>query len=247
MAIRNYDDATFSVRQDLAPAHDRFFEQLAQPGNWWNGSERVAIAREIRQAKDCRRCATRKKALSPYGQDGEHDAATALPPNVIDAIHRITTDPGRLTRQWYESVIDDRFTPERYVEMLGILVALVSIDSFCIAIGVPLRELPEPYSGDPDHYRPRTAVVDQNAWVPMIPADGNVGAEADLWQKGRTGHVIQAMSLIPNAVRTLFDLMAVHYLPIDRASDMTQRMDNLDRPQMELIAGRISALNQCYY
>ena len=241
-----YSDAPFPVRQDIPRSHARFFAALARPGAWWTGAERVAIAEEVRQAGQCALCATRKAALSPYGIEGTHDAVTDLPANAIEAIHRITTDPGRLTRRWHASVVDDALTIDHYVELLGILVALVSIDSFCLAIGVPPRALPPPVAGEPSGYRPASAVM-QDAWVPMIPADGNVGAEADLWQRGRTGNVVRAMSLVPDAVRTLCDLSDSHYLPMDAIADPSARTDHLDRQQIELLAGRISALNQCYY
>jgi hypothetical protein len=87
----------------------------------------------------------------------------------------------------------------------------------------------------------------EDAWVPMIPEHNNGGAEADLWAQGRSGNVIRAMSLVPDEVRTLSDLSAAHYLPNHRVADPVARGEHLDRQQMELIAGRVSALNQCYY
>ena len=84
--------------------------------------------------------------------------------------------------------------------------------------------------------------------MPMIPADGNTGAEADLWATGRTGNVIRAMSVAPDEVRTLNDLGGVHYLPHGSLMDPSAKLDRaLTRPQIELIAGRVSALNQCFY
>ena len=87
----------------------------------------------------------------------------------------------------------------------------------------------------------------EEAWVPMIPDDANHGAEADLWPIGRTGNVIRAMSLVPDEVRTLGDLGAAHYLPNVMVRDPSACPAHLDRPQTELIAARVSALNQCFY
>ena len=56
------------------------------------------------------------------------------------------------------------------------------------------------------------------------------------------------MSLVPDAVRTLNDLSSVHNLAnrnVRRAG--VDRGGALSRSQMELLAGRVSALNRCYY
>ena len=55
------------------------------------------------------------------------------------------------------------------------------------------------------------------------------------------------MSLVPDEVRTLCDLGAVHYLPNDRVLDPTASQGGLTRPQIELIAAKVSALNDCFY
>ncbi len=136
---------------------------------------------------------------------------------------------------------------EQYVEIIGTLVAMVSIDSFCRGIGVPLNPLPEPQPGDPTHYRPPGARREAAAWVPMISSEHATGAEADLYGGKPTGNVIRAMSLAPDEVRTLQDLGSVHYLPTGQVRDPGAASGTLDRMQMELIAGRVSALRQCFY
>lgn len=242
----SYRTSPFPVPERFTTAHRRFWERLASPGAWWNGAERVAIAREVRQAATCALCAARLSALSPNAATGSHETVSDLPAAAIEAVHRITTDPGRLTRSWFESLVHEGLSAEAYVELLGTVVAVFSIDEFCRGLGVPLHSLPTPRSGSPSGYRPASARLD-DAWVPMIPASDNTEAESDLWQQGRTGNVIRAMSLVPDEVRTLADLSAAHYLPNHEVADPAARGEHLDRQQMELIAGRVSALNQCFY
>ena len=74
----------------------------------------------------------------------------------------------------------------------------------------------------------------------------NTGDESDLWGHF-SGNVIRAMSLVPDAVRSLQELSAAHYLALKDVRDPNARMPALERPQVELIAGRISALNECFY
>ena len=127
---------------------------------------------------------------------------------------------------------------------------MVSIDSFADAIGVERRVLPvaDESATDMSGYNAATAVVTDQAWVPMVPEINEGTPEADLWPSGLTGNVIRAMSLVPDEVRTLKDLSAAHYLPNELVrSAGVDAGRSLHRSQMELVAGRVSALNACYY
>ncbi len=247
MADLSYVTASVMVREDLLAAHRRAWQRLARAGNWWTGAERVAIAAEVRNAWRCPLCQARKAALSPYTIAGTHDRVSTLSESAVDVIHRVVTDPGRLTRAWFEKTLAaGEISDGQYVEIIDVVVTVVSIDSFCRGIGVPLHPLPEPEPGEPSHYRPATAQPEA-AWVPMIPVQGATGAEADLWNpRGWVGNVIRALSLVPDAVRQLMDLNTAHYVPRDRLMDFTWGR-SLSRAQMELIAGRVSALRGCFY
>ena len=95
----DYSSSPYPVRGDIAAAHRAYWRTLARPGSWWTGVERVAIAAESRNAPLCRLCAARKAALTPAGIAGEHAGKHDLPDVAVDAIHRIVTDPGRMTEQ----------------------------------------------------------------------------------------------------------------------------------------------------
>jgi hypothetical protein len=235
------------VRLDLVLAHRRAWERIATPGTWWDGRERVAIAAEARAADDCAFCRRRREALSPFSERGEHDevSGAVLPAAAIDAVHRIVTDATRLTSSWVDGLASEGVPVTHYVELLSVVVSIRSIDAFHRAMGVGLEPLPEPCSGEPSHERPAAAIKDE-AWVPMLPAGRPSGDEADLWA-AQTGNVIRAMSLVPEAVRWLKDLSGAHYLDDKAIVDFTRGRGPLSRAQTELIAGRVSALNECFY
>lgn len=243
----SYVTASIPVREDLPATHRRAWQRLAQAGNWWTGAEHVAIAAEVRNAWQCPLCKLRKAVLSPYTIEGTHDSVSKLPKTAIDVIHRVVTDPGRLTQSWFQKTMaSGEITDAQYVEIIDVVVTVVSIDSFCRGIGVPLHPLPEPEAGEPSCYRPATAQL-KEAWVPMIPVEGATDAETGLWNPtGRVGNVIRALSVVPDAVRQLMDLSNAHYVPRDRLMDFTWER-SLSRAQMELIAGRVSALRGCFY
>jgi hypothetical protein len=242
----SYSTTLVPVRDDFAAAHTRFWKRLASPGAWWTGPERVAMAAEVRQARHCALCRARREALTPAAVEGQHDHCGALPDAAVEVIHRVVTDSGRLSQKWYKDTLAAGLSAEQYVEIIGTLVAMVSIDSFCRGIGVPLHPLPEPQPGAPSYYRPPGA-VQEDAWVPMIPVDRAIGAEADLYGGQAVGNVVRAMSLVPDEVRTLCDLSTAHYLPMGQVRDPSASVGALNRMQMELIAGRVSALRQCFY
>ncbi len=236
------------VRQDLVEAHRRAWRHVAAPGTWLTGAERVAVAEETRRARRCALCAERKEALSPAAVQGEHDHAGALPAPMVDEVHRVTTDPARLTRAWRDSLRAEGHSDEAYVEALGVTVLVISIDEVHHAMGFPVEPRPGPAPGEPSRYRPR-GLVEGEAWVPMLDpkqADQRDREVVAVGPGGRSANVIRALSLVPEQVRAWKDLSAAQYLSSERMMGFeTGRV--LDRSQMELVAGRVSSLNECFY
>jgi hypothetical protein len=241
----SYEASPVPVREDLTASQRRAWKRLAEPGAWWTGAERVAIAAEARNARSCRLCRERQTALSASAISGEHEGLGSLSGAAVDSIHRITTDHGRLSKVWFEQNRAAGIEAGPYVEIVGIVTTVVSIDSFCRGLGLPPHPLPTPVAGEPSRYRPAGATTG-NAWVPTITFLRARGAEADLYDGRPTGNVMTALSLVPDEVRTLKDLSATHYLSPEKMIDLGAGR-SLDRAQMELIAARVSVLNECFY
>jgi hypothetical protein len=204
------------------------------------------MAAEVRQAPRCSLCRKRKGALSPQAVEGPHDDPGALPELVVEVIHRLVTDPARLSRSWFEGVVARGLGDAEYVEIVGVATSVLSIDAFHDALGVHLEPLPTPQPGEPSRRRPPGAAL-EGAWVPMLRPDRLTGEDRDLYGGRRTpGNVIRAMSLVPAEVRGLQDLAAAQYLSLEEMAQL-DRGRTLDRAQIELVAGRVSALNECFY
>ena len=243
----NYNDSRYPIRQDLADAYSQYWQKLARPGNWFSGAQRVAIAQEVRHALNCPFCAQRKQALSPYTQTGEHLCGEVLDAGAVDMVHRVITDQSRIT----DAFIHDRdahgLSEEQYVELVGIAVTVLSIDEFNRALGIALEPLPEPLAGEPDHYRP-PGTERGTGYVAMLGTGATTGKEADLWAEGRSVNVLRALSLVPDAVRSWRAISDVQYLSLKNMMDFggdTGRAIN--RMQVELVAGRVSSINECFY
>ena len=248
MALFNYSGSPYPIRDDLPSAYQRYWDTLAKPGSSWTGAQRVAIAQEVRNATQCSYCQERKQALSPYNFPGEHEHSHALPERAVDAVHRIITDQSRITQQWIDDNIEHGLSEEQFVELLGVTVTVFSIDEFNRALGLPLESLPEPQPGDPDHYRPALAERG-TGYVAMLPLNGDFGErEANLWPPGRGANVLRALSLVPDAVRGWFGVAAAQYLALPAMMQFTGDLGrSIDRMQMELVAGRVSSYNECFY
>ena len=248
MGAISYRCADYPVRSEFDECHNRFWDRLASPGSWLTAAQKVAVAKELRHAHDCDLCQARKAALSPYQVPGDHNIKSAdLTETMVEVVHRIVTDPARLTRKWYEDLISAGLTAEIYVEILGTLVHTLVIDEFCRGLGMPLNDLPVPQPGEATGYRPENAISGHGAWVPVLPPVVEEGPEADLWQRG--ANVARAMSLVPDEVRTLMDTIACHYIPYESViGDWTICPNGgLNRIQMEVIAARVSSHNECFY
>ncbi len=243
----SYDHLPWPVREEVAQAHRRQWARLAEPGTWLTGAERVAVAAEARHALSCELCRARKAALSPFAVDGEHDSLGQLPAVMVEQIHRIRTDPGRLSRAWYDGVIAEGVRPERYVETVGVVVHTVAVDTFCRGLGIELWPLPDPVDGAPSRLRP--PAEPDIAWVPTLNPADVAGTEWDNFYGGRpaAAHIHQAMSLVPAEVRGFFDLATVQYLSSREMRDFDNEFRAISHDQIELVAGRVSALNQCVY
>ncbi len=243
----SFDYGPLPVREQVVSAHRDYWRALASPGTWFNGAERVAIAAEVRNALICPFCAERKAALSPYAVQGEHQTSSNLPPAVVDAVHRVITDQSRITQAYIDDNAAGGLSEERYVELVGIAVTVLSIDEFNRALGLPPEPLPEPQPGEPSQYRPQQALRG-TGYVAMIPPEGATGAESDLWQPHRTANVLRALSLVPNAVREWMAVGAQQYLSFEEMMLFdTIPGRTLNRMQIELVAGRVSSHNECLY
>jgi hypothetical protein len=241
-----YAAAGVPVRDDLEAAHRFLWEHLRAPGTWWTGAQRLAIAAETRRAQACALCRDRKAALSPNGVAGTHGGSGELSPTIVEAIHRIRTDPARLSRAWFDGVRAGGLGVAEYVELVGVVAMTTGIDFFARALGVDPFSFPEPLPGEPTRYLPPGAAR-ESAWVPLVAVKRATGAEADLYDRsGFVPNIVRALSLVPAEVRALQRVTASHYVPAGQIANLTLH-HTLDRMQMELLASRVSALNQCFY
>ncbi len=241
-----FDPRKLPVREALARECARAWERLASPGTWWNAAERLAIAAEARNAHACPLCRRRKDALSPYTVDGAHDSLGALSAPMVEIVHRVVTDAGRLTKKWLYTMLEEGVTEEQYVEAIGVIAVISALDTFDLALGLPQRVLPAPRPGAPSRHRPAGARRDL-AWVHTVAPEMLAPGDPDPYTVHGVKNIHRALSLVPQEVINFFDLDVELYLKDHEIRDFTREFRALTHAQMELLAGRVSALNACYY
>ena len=215
-------------------SHRVALEEIAGPGTWLDGETRNQVLLESRHASNCILCQNRSKALSPYAIKGSHDSVSDLPAGYIEVIHRISHDSGRLTQSWFNQVTED-LSAEAYIEILGIVACGVIIDTFATGTGQPLPAPQEHRNGAPTRVS-NPNVIDKGAWLPIL----DVSLEPSDTGLPSTPNIARAMGLVPSAIDLFFKVMRNHYRLVNLAFD-------LSRSQTEMLAARVSSLNQCFY
>lgn len=245
MSAYSKEHSAFEVRSDLATAHHKAWSRLGEPGTWLDAQTRIAIAAEVRRSQTCALCERTKVAVSPYAVTGTHDAGDELPAPWIDIVHRIVADPGRLTKGWFDRTVGTDISEPEYVELVAIVAQVTAIDTFARAIGSQPWPLPDAVSGTPSQYRPDRAEL-RTAWVRTLAWDDHGPNEADFFD-GPTGNIRTALTLVPDEARSFWNIVFNQYLPIPAMRDWDNEYRAVTHAQIELLAGRVSALNQCTY
>lgn len=152
-----------------------------------------------------------------------------LDPVTTRAVRAVAARPANIRRRWVSDLVEDELDHARYVELVAVVSRAVAIDTLLEALGLEVEPLPEPSGGEP------SGDVDQRArlgkaWVPMV---------------GGTS-ITQALSLVPAENAELERLHGPLYLSFEEMSNPAIHK-GLSRPQMELVAARTSAHNECFY
>lgn len=214
-----------AVRGGVVESQDRVWEAIGRPGSWWSGLERVEIATQARAARLAR-------VDPPWLRKNLPDPGGRLPEIAVELIRTIAADASKIDRTWAEARVT-QLGDAAYVELAAVTVLVCAIDTFADALGVDCEPLPIPAEGDPDHER-NEAVADEGAFVPMqVP-----------WQGPNVG---RALSLVPSQNSLFMGLVLQMYGGPGLFTEMVWEGTPLSRPQSELLAARVSAVNECFY
>ena len=206
-------------------------DSLRATGDWLTGEQRSEAWRHVRDADTNELDAARRSAVSPFAIADRHDATPLLPAAAIEVAHRVASDPGRLTHTWADQQIAE-LGEEIYTELVGVTAIASVIDRFHDAMGDRRPDIASGSVEAPECGRPAD-VGDVGAWVAQTLGD-------------TTANVSRTLSLVPRTNEPWRQLVTTHY---SRGQEfMNQVWDRpLSRPQVELVASRTTAWNECFY
>jgi hypothetical protein len=121
------------------------------------------------------------------------------------------------------------------VEIVGIVVSVLPPVAFARAAGLPLPALPAGVPGAPTGREAAELAPATLNWVP-------VAAPAD-----QVASVVQALSALPDEWDNLWQLAEAQYMSDRQMDDPLWNRGTLSRPQMELVAARLSLIRECFF
>ncbi|MDF1595442.1 MAG: hypothetical protein P1T08_05015 [Acidimicrobiia bacterium] len=156
-------------------------------------------------------------------------ATDVIPASAGAAARTVYADITATSRDWVDNLIQDGLGIPAFIEIIGIVSRLAAVDEFSRALGQSVEPLPDPLPGDPS-FEPAPPARPGRSWLPTAgPAS-----------------ITQSLSLVPAESAAQEDLHGPLYLTYEQMGDLRFRRE-LTRPQMELVAARVSAVNECFY
>jgi alkylhydroperoxidase family enzyme len=210
----DFGDAPVPIRDDLTTAFRVVWDRLANAGTWWTGAERVAIAAAGRAAYE--------DQPTPQG--------LLLGRPALEAAELLGKRPAAVTEELIETWASQGLDANRYVELIGVVAQVTTVDTFHRAMGLELEPFPEPVPGEPSQELPASPARKTRAWVPMVGPPT----------------IPTSLSAVPAEMAALEALHGPAYLSYEEMADPAIQK-GLSRAQIELVAARTSAINECFF
>ncbi|MCG8448703.1 MAG: hypothetical protein MI725_03860 [Pirellulales bacterium] len=237
-----YQDTGLPVPETIATLHEDELLTFARPGTWGTAAQRTAIVAQARKA----RCEA--GIQESVGDEALADSED-LPPSARRVASAVALGAMDVDRGFCEQARAEGLQEGAYVEIVGLAARQSHLDVFARGLGVPARQLLEPIEdGTPAMERPAAAHNEGffTACLPNYPEGGELARE--LFGTEPTGNIIRSLSLVPEEARRLITVMNQEYFTNETMFQLTySSLEDLDRLQLELVAAKVSALNQCFY
>ena len=200
---------------------------IAQTGGFWTGAERTALANAARAAQP--RDLTSRPALADLSLDGASGIVDS--PFTVEVATKVAVEAEQITSTWASAAIEG-LGVGRYVELVSVVATVIALDRFRAGLSLDPLPLATPVAGEPAQV--------------LAEGLGDAGAHVPMLLDYRGPNVGRAMSAVPEALMLFFPLVSTFYSENDFES-LEWQGRALSRPQIELVASRTSALNQCFY
>jgi alkylhydroperoxidase family enzyme len=153
-----------------------------------------------------------------------------LGPPAREAAALLGKEPAAVTENLIAAWETQGLDANRYVELIAVVAQVTTVDTFHRALSLALEPLPAPQPGEPSRETPRTLARKTRAWVPMVGPPT----------------IPTSLSAVPAEMAALEALHGPAYLKYEEMGDPAIQK-GLSRAQMELVAARTSAINECFF
>ena len=218
----NWGPQAAYVRQDIVHAHRQTWKAIASAGSFWSDVDRLEIAKQARAARS-------QRSDLPFNRSYPD---SRLNRDTLETVRKVAADAGKIDRLWANKQIAS-IGNGPYAELVSIVASVSAVDAFSEALGRPREMLPSPTGGSRSGVKSDNA-VDIGGYLPMV----------DPWEGP---NVSRALSLVP-AANELF-MQNVSSMYVGRGGGFNDMVWDgpLSRPQAELLAARVSSVNECFY
>ena len=210
------------VRHDIVHAHRQTWKAIASAGSFWSDVDRLEIAKQARAARS-------QRSDLPFNRSYPD---SRLNRDTLETVRKVAADAGKIDRLWAKKQIAS-IGDGPYAELVAIVASVSAVDAFSEALGRPREMLPKATGGSCSGVKSDNA-TDIGGYLPMVdPWDGP--------------NVSRALSLVP-AANALF-MQNVSSMYVGRGGGFNDMVWDgpLSRPQVELLAERVSSVNECFY
>lgn len=237
-----YSDTDLPIPSATQALHEDEILSFARPGTWGTAKERTAIAAEARKARV-------EAGIQEAIGDEKLSDCEGLPEAARELAREVALGGIRIDRKFCEQTQSAGLSEGAYVEIVGLVARLAHLDVFARGLGIPVRALREPLEdGEPSRKRPAVAKNEGffTASIPSAPEGGELAEE--IFGKVPAANILRSLSLVPEEAKRLNTVMNHEYFSMETIFDLTySSLEGISRPQLELVAAKVSALNQCFY
>ena len=235
-----YKNATIPVRKEIESLHETQMRSLAASGTWWSGPERKYFAMETRSAILGQNRSLRLPETS--------ERSSAILEAAKKVVSEVASSGRNISRHTLDNALESGIKEGEYVEVIGVVTRTVCLDIFCTGLGIPCLPLPTPTNEVPPKSNP-TCLADEGAWLKTIPSGTKGGTDSsNLYGQIAAPFIFRALSMVPDEARQVMDLTNTQYVPPEELMNFTfSHEDTFGRPEIELVAGRTSVINECFY
>ncbi len=209
----------------VAEAAATAWSDLGRPGRQLTGVERIAVATAAREATP----------RPVWDRNGGLDALHAGMGDrraVLVALAAIFATEASLIDRELVTRLQAEIGDTSYAETAAIVAQVITVDQFCISLGIDTATLPPAEAGEPSRERPEGM--------------GDAGGHIEMTVPFRGPNVARSLSLAAEDHLRWRGLVLSMYSR-DAFEEMVWTDRALTRPQVELLAARTSSLNECFY